>query len=118
MDELPSDRLAQVVDFALFVKTLNERGYPSVRTTEQAQAIEQLFSGPQHTGLYAALMRDRAEERASEHSKPSMDGKTFVFDCIKILNSQHWLASWIWRFCHTNDDHASIWRRSSYPVAI
>ena len=71
MDELPSDRLAQVVDFALFVKTLNDRGYHSARTAEQVEVIEHLFSGPRHTGLYAALMHDRAEERAREDKRPS-----------------------------------------------
>ena len=65
-DELPSDRLAQVVDFALFVKSLADREYQTLRTHEQQQALSQLFTGPRHTGLYAALMRDRAEERARE----------------------------------------------------
>ncbi|GEM_PF-6893779 len=62
-NELPSERLAEVIDFALFVKSRADRESRSVRTPEQLEALKQLFSGPKHTGLYTALMRERARER-------------------------------------------------------
>ncbi len=65
-EDLPPDRLAQVVDFALFMKTLAAQEQRHTRTPEQLQAINQLLAGPKHTGLYDALMRDRADERRRE----------------------------------------------------
>jgi len=38
-----------------------------VRTPEQLEALKQLFSGPHHTGLYDALMRERAAERSRDN---------------------------------------------------
>jgi hypothetical protein len=68
--DLPPDRLAQVVDFALFVKALADREHQPSRTPDQLQALTRLFAGPKHTGLYDALMREREEERARDARTP------------------------------------------------
>ncbi len=62
-EDLPPDRLAQLVDYAQFMKALAERERQPMRTPDQLQAIEQLFAGPKHEGPYEALMCERAEER-------------------------------------------------------
>lgn len=70
-NELPPERLVEVIDFAIFVKSLVNRELKPVRTPEQLEALKQLFSGPKRTGLYAALMRERAAERARDNDTQS-----------------------------------------------
>lgn len=68
VDDLSPDRVAQVIDFARFVKEMTAHEQP-VRTPDQIQAIDQLFAGPRKAGLYDALMRYRAEEQAHERNR-------------------------------------------------
>jgi hypothetical protein len=64
--ELPSDRLEQLVDFARFVLSLEERERSITRTPEQLKAIDLLFADRRPRGLYDALMLERHEERARD----------------------------------------------------
>jgi hypothetical protein len=68
--ELPEERVAEVLDFALFIKTRQTQTANSEFVYKQkdlAKTITALQADETHGRLYERLMAERAEERAREY---------------------------------------------------
>jgi len=76
IEELPVERVAEVLDFALFIKTRQTQTARSEfvyaqgekkASTSLAETISALQANETHGRLYERLMAERAEERAREY---------------------------------------------------
>lgn len=72
IEELSAERMAEVLDFALFIKTHQTQSTPSefvYKQTNLAKTIAALQADNTQGRLYERLMAERAEERAREYGK-------------------------------------------------